>query len=52
MSLITEEDTIDWLRKWHYREQEEKILLHKYQETLIGDIMNLKASIIGGRMDD
>ena len=42
----------DLLLKWNNCDQEEKILFYKYQETLMGDVMNLQAMIVrGGRYE-
>ena len=35
-SVNEERDTMEWLSKWHHREQQEKWQLRKYQELLMG----------------
>ena len=42
---------IPWLRICQHRDQEEKSLSHKDQETLIY-VLNLQASILKGVMDE
>ena len=46
-----EEDTMEWLSKWHRRKQQEKGQLQKDQELLTGDILNIQASIWSGSRD-
>ena len=41
-----------WLRKLHHCDQEEYILLHEGQETLMGEIMKLQATIGRGGRDE
>ena len=41
---------MEWLRKWHHRDLQEKLQLRKYQEFIMGDVLDLQASIgRGGR---
>ena len=37
--------TIEWLRKWHCRYTQENEQLQKYQEFIMGDVLDLQASI-------
>ena len=48
MSLRGGEDTIDLLHKWNHWDNEEKIRLGEYQETLMGYVLNLQATIRRG----
>ena len=52
MSLSGREDTIAWLREWNHYEQEKKSLLCEYQETFMGDFLNLQVTILRGGRDD
>ena len=45
MSLSGGEDTIAWLRKWNHHDQEDKSMIREYQETLMGDVLNIQATI-------
>ena len=43
-------DTMECMGKWHRRDHQEKGQLRIYQELLMGDVLNIQASImIGGR---
>ena len=52
MSLIVGEEMIDWLRIWHHCDEEEKSMLREYQDTLIGEILNLQVVIVRGGRDE
>ena len=52
MSLSRGEDTNDLLRKWNHFDQEEKILIYEYQETSMGEDLNLQAMIVRGGRDE
>ena len=51
MPLIGGEETVYLLLKWHHRDQEEKIILREVQETLMGDILKLQATVGRGGRD-
>ena len=42
---------IAWLRKWNHCDQEDKSMLYEYQETLMGDFLNLQGTILRGGRD-
>ena len=42
---------MDWILKWHHRNQQEKGQPLKYQELLMGKVLNLQASIGRGGRD-
>ena len=52
MSLRGEEDTTSLIFKWTHCYQEEKIMVSEYQETLMGDVLNLQAIIERGGRDE
>ena len=49
LSVNEEEDTMEWICKWNFRDQKEKGQLRKDQELRMGDVLNPQASngIIG-----
>ena len=42
---------MEWLRKWHRRNQQENGHLRKDQELLMGDMLNLQVLILRGGID-
>ena len=52
MSLSGREDTIAWLCKWNHCDRGEKSMLCEYQETLMGDVLNLQVTVLRGGKDD
>ena len=52
LSVNREGDTMERQGKWHRRNQKEKGNLWKYQELLMGDMLNLQASIGRGGRDE
>ena len=43
---------MDWILKWHHRNQQEKGQPLKYQELLMVDVLNIQASIGRGGRDE
>ena len=37
--------TMEWLHKWHHRDLQEKGYMIKHQEFIMGDVLDLQASI-------
>ena len=52
MSLSGGEDMNALLRKWNHCDQEEKINICEYQDTLMGDVLKLQAIIVRGGRDE
>ena len=49
LSINKEGTNMEWLRKWHHRDIQEKGQPRKDQEFIMGDIIEIQASIVGGR---
>ena len=46
-----EGDTMEWLQKWHHRDLQKKEHLRNDQEFIMGDVLELQASIERGGID-